>query len=194
MQASLIFSWVSRTCTAKMYTRHTQLQYAAARADIESVLPQGAQQLLGQLPKEDVGSHTQDFGAYGEDPLKRGIGGAKDMTGAATTRDLAAGTARSTLQVPGMLVPHLDVHCSIRPIQLYRLQPWLTCHASCCSVWNVECKCQVCLYILLSYALGGVPVIYMSDACLSPCQPKSCKRTCFRLADQPRHASQSCRD
>ncbi|DBA75087.1 hypothetical protein WJX77_007300 [Trebouxia sp. C0004] len=64
-------------------------------------LSQGAQKLLGQLPKEDVGSHTQDFGAYGDDPLKRGIGGAKEMTGAATTRDLAAGTARSTWQVPG---------------------------------------------------------------------------------------------
>ncbi len=172
MQASLIFSWVSRTCTAKMYTRHTQLQYAAARADIESVLPQGAQQLLGQLPKEDVGSHTQDFGAYGDDPLKRGVGGAKEMTGAATTRDLAAGTARSTLQVPGMLVPHLDVYFSIRPIQLYRLQLWLTCHASCCSVCNVKCKCQVCLDILLAYALGGVPVIYISNACTWPCQSK----------------------
>lgn len=88
------------------------------RADIESILPQESQQLLGQLPKEDVGSHTQDFGAYGDDPLKRGIGGAKEMTGAATTRDLAAGTARSTLQVPGMHVPYLDVYCSTRPIQL----------------------------------------------------------------------------
>ena len=133
------------TCTARTcYTKHAQLRSAATRADIESVMPQGAQQLLGQLPKEDVGSNTQDFGAYGDDPLKRGIGGAKDMTGAATTRDLAAGTARSTLQVPGMLVPHLDVRCSIRP--------WLTSYASCCSVWNVECKCQVCLYILLAYA------------------------------------------
>jgi len=54
---------------------------------------------------------TQDFGAYGDDPLKRGIGGAKEMTGAATTRDLAAGTARSTLQVPGMIVSHLDMCC-----------------------------------------------------------------------------------
>ena len=94
-----------------MYTRHAHPWSAAARADVQSVLPQGAQQLLGQLPKEDVGSHTQDFGAYGDDPLKRGIGGAKEMTGAATTRELAAGTARSTLQVPGMLVSHLDVYC-----------------------------------------------------------------------------------
>ncbi len=125
---------MSRTCTAKVYTRHAQPQSAAARADVESMLQQGAQQLLGQLPKEDVGSHTQDFGAYGEDPLKRGIGGAKDMTGAATTRDLAAGTARATLQVPGVLVPHLDVDCSIWPIQLCRLQPWLMCHACCYSV------------------------------------------------------------
>jgi len=94
-----------------MYTRHAHPWSAAARADVQSVLPQGAQQLLGQLPKEDVGSHTQDFGAYGDDPLKRGIGGAKEMTGAATTRDLAAGTARSTLQVPGMIVSHLDMCC-----------------------------------------------------------------------------------
>lgn len=94
-----------------MSTRHVQLQSAAARADVESILPQGAQQLMGQLIKEDVGSHTQDFGAYGDDPLKHRIFGAKEMTGAATTRDLAAGTARSTLQVPGVLVSHLDVYC-----------------------------------------------------------------------------------
>ena len=125
---------MSQTCTVRIHTTHAQLRSAAARADIESVLPQGAQQLLRQLPKEDVGSHTQDFGAYGDDPLKRGIGGAKEMTGAATTRDLAAGTARSTLQIPGMLVRHLEVYCSVWPIQLYRLQPWLTCHASCYSV------------------------------------------------------------
>ena len=56
--------------------------------------------MLGHLPREDVGSHTRDFGAYGDDPLKREVGAAKEMTGAATTRDLAAGTAWSTLQVP----------------------------------------------------------------------------------------------
>lgn len=57
---------------------------------------------MAHAPKEDVGSHTMDFGAYGDDPLSRTVGAATDMSQAATTHDLAAGTARSTKQLPGL--------------------------------------------------------------------------------------------
>ena len=49
-----------------------------------------------------MGSHTTDFGAYSEDPLRRTVGAAVDMTQAATTHDLAAGTSRATKQIPGV--------------------------------------------------------------------------------------------
>ena len=62
---------------------------------------------LGQGPREDVSSHTKDFGSYGDDPLWREVGVAKDMTGSATTRDLAVGTARSTRQLPGQILLHV---------------------------------------------------------------------------------------
>ena len=52
-------------------------------------------------PREDVGSHTTDFGAYGDDVLSRAVGAAADMTQTATTHDLAVGTVRATKQVPG---------------------------------------------------------------------------------------------
>ena len=58
--------------------------------------------MTAHAPKEDVGSHTTDFGAYGDDPLSRSVGAATEMSQAATTSDLAAGTARSTKQLPGM--------------------------------------------------------------------------------------------
>ncbi len=61
---------------------------------------------LGQGPREDVSSLTKDFGAYGDDPLNHQIGAAKEMTNAATTRDLAVGTARSTRQIPGIYMPY----------------------------------------------------------------------------------------
>ena len=83
----------------------TKQGHPVVTPDAQGASVQGTQ-MLGHLPREDVGSHTKDFGAYGDDPLKREVGGAREMTGAATTRDLAAGTARSTLQVPGV-VPSL---------------------------------------------------------------------------------------
>lgn len=58
--------------------------------------------LTAHVPKEDVSSHTTEFGAYGDDPLSRAVGAATDMTQTATTHDLAVGTARSTQQVPGV--------------------------------------------------------------------------------------------
>ena len=58
--------------------------------------------LTAHVPKEDVSSHTADFGSYGDDPLSHAVGAASDMTQAATTHDLAVGTARSTQQVPGL--------------------------------------------------------------------------------------------
>ena len=58
--------------------------------------------LSAHAPKEDVGSHAMDFGAYGDDPLSRTVGAATDMTQTATTHDLSVGTARGTKQVPGM--------------------------------------------------------------------------------------------
>ncbi|KAL3133752.1 hypothetical protein ABBQ32_008236 [Trebouxia sp. C0010 RCD-2024] len=66
--------------------------------------------LMAHAPKEDVGSHTIDFGAYGDDPLSRTVGAATDMSQAATTHDLAAGTARSTKQLPGYtgFIPESD--------------------------------------------------------------------------------------
>lgn len=57
---------------------------------------------LGHVPKEDASRYTSDFGSYGDDPLMREVGSATDMTGSASTADLAAGTARATRQLPGL--------------------------------------------------------------------------------------------
>ena len=62
--------------------------------------------MQGTLPQPlgDVSSHTRDFGAYGDDPLERKVTAAKEVTGAATTKDLATGTARATKQIPGQIM------------------------------------------------------------------------------------------
>lgn len=54
---------------------------------------------------ESNSSYSKDFGKYGDDPLQRGTGSASELTKSATTADLAAGTARSTLQRPGGQLP-----------------------------------------------------------------------------------------
>ena len=51
---------------------------------------------------ESGSSYSKDFGKYGDDPLQHGgADSATEMTRSVTTADLAAGTARSTMQRPG---------------------------------------------------------------------------------------------
>ena len=57
-------------------------------------------QSVGAAAKGDS-SYSKDFGKYGGDPLQHGVDSATEMTRTATTADLAAGTARSTMQRPG---------------------------------------------------------------------------------------------
>lgn len=50
---------------------------------------------------EGDSSYSKDFGKYGDDPLQHGVDSANEMTRSGTTADLAAGTARPTMQRPG---------------------------------------------------------------------------------------------
>ena len=60
---------------------------------------------MGHAPTDTASRYTSDFGGYGHDPLVREVGAARDMTTSATTTDLAAGTARATRQLPGLVLP-----------------------------------------------------------------------------------------
>ena len=63
---------------------------------------------------ESTSSYSKDFGKYGDDPLQRGAGSARELTRSATTADLAAGSARSTLQRPGDQSKHVyPAWCSL---------------------------------------------------------------------------------